>query len=65
LLLVASGCQATDLRIMGAAAALNVALNAWLVPRFGLVGAAASNVASEAAILAAVLSAVSSRGPRS
>ena len=65
LVLVASGCQATDLRIMGAAAALNVALNAWLVPRFGLVGAAASNVASEAAILAAVLSAVSSRGPRS
>jgi len=55
LVLVASGRQATDLRIMGAAAALNVAANVWLVPRAGLVGAAAANVASEAAILAAVL----------
>jgi O-antigen/teichoic acid export membrane protein len=55
LLLVASGRQATDLRIMGAAAVLNVALNLWLVPRMGLVGAAGANVASEAAILAAVL----------
>ena len=40
---------------MAAAAALNVAMNLWLVPRMGLVGAAAANVASEAAILAAVL----------
>jgi len=55
LVLVASGRQATDLRIMGAAAALNVALNVWLIPRAGLLGAASSNVASEAAILAAVL----------
>jgi O-antigen/teichoic acid export membrane protein len=55
LVLVASGRQATDLRIMGAAAALNVCLNVWLVPRAGLVGAACANVASEAAILAAVL----------
>ena len=55
LVLVASGRQATDLRIMGAAAALNVALNVWLVPRAGLVGAAAANVVSEAAILASVL----------
>ena len=55
LVLVASGRQATDLRIMGVAAALNVALNIWLVPRAGLMGAAFSNVASEAAILASVL----------
>jgi O-antigen/teichoic acid export membrane protein len=55
LVLVASGRQALDLKIMAAAAALNVALNVWLVPRFGLVGAAASNVASEAAILVAAL----------
>ena len=55
LVLVASGRQATDLRIMGVAAALNVALNLWLIPRAGLFGAATSNVASEAAILAAVL----------
>jgi len=55
LVLVASGRQATDLRIMAAAAALNVALNVWLVPRAGLMGAAAANVASEAAILVAVL----------
>jgi O-antigen/teichoic acid export membrane protein len=64
LVLVASGRQTTDLRIMSAAAALNVALNVWLVPRFGLLGAASSNVASEAAILAAVLYTVSSRGVR-
>ena len=55
LVLVASGRQATDLRMMGAAAALNVALNVWLVPRAGLAGAACANVASEAAILAAVV----------
>jgi len=55
LVLVASGRQAMDLRIMAAAAALNVAANLWLVPRAGLVGAAAANVASEAVILAAVL----------
>jgi O-antigen/teichoic acid export membrane protein len=55
LVLVASGRQATDLRIMAAAAALNVALNVWLIPRFGLLGAASSNVASEAAILMAAL----------
>jgi O-antigen/teichoic acid export membrane protein len=55
LALVASGRQATDLRIMAAAAALNVGLNLWLVPRAGLLGAAGANVASEAAILAAVL----------
>jgi O-antigen/teichoic acid export membrane protein len=55
LVLVSSGRQATDLRIMAAAAALNVALNLWLVPRAGLVGAAGANVASEAAILGAVL----------
>jgi O-antigen/teichoic acid export membrane protein len=55
LVLVASGRQALDLRIMAAAAALNVSLNLWLIPRAGLVGAAAANVASEAAILAAVL----------
>jgi O-antigen/teichoic acid export membrane protein len=40
---------------MATAALLNVGLNLWLVPRAGLVGAAAANVASEAAILAAVL----------
>jgi O-antigen/teichoic acid export membrane protein len=55
LVLVASGRQATDLRIMAGAAALNVGLNVWLVPRAGLVGAAMANVASEAAILAAVV----------
>ena len=55
LVLVASGRQATDLKIMGSAALLNVALNVWLVPRAGLIGAATANVASEAAILAAVL----------
>jgi O-antigen/teichoic acid export membrane protein len=55
LVLVASGRQALDLRIMSAAAVVNVALNLWLIPRAGLVGAAAANVASEAAILVAVL----------
>jgi O-antigen/teichoic acid export membrane protein len=55
LVLVASGRQATDLRIMSAAAALNVALNLDLIPLVGLIGAVAANVASEAAILAAVL----------
>jgi O-antigen/teichoic acid export membrane protein len=64
LVLVASGRQALDLKIMAAAAALNVALNVWLVPRFGLVGAAASNVASEATILAAVLCTVPARAAR-
>jgi O-antigen/teichoic acid export membrane protein len=63
LVLVASGRQALDLKIMGAAAALNVALNVWLVPRFGLAGAAASNVASEAAILVAVLYVAAFRSP--
>lgn len=62
LVLVASGRQATDLRIMGAAAALNVALNVSLIPRFALVGAAAANVGSEAAILSAVLWASRRRG---
>ena len=55
LVLVASGRQATDLRIMGAAAAVNVALNIALIPRAGLAGAAAANVASEVAILIGVL----------
>ena len=55
LVLVASGRQALDLRIMATAAALNVSLNLWLIPRAGLLGAAAANVASEAAILGAVL----------
>jgi PST family polysaccharide transporter len=64
LVLVASGRQALDLKIMAAAAALNVALNVWLVPRFGLMGAAASNVASEAAILAALMYAARPRASR-
>ena len=55
LVLVASGRQATDLRILAAAAALNVGLNVCLVPRAGRVGAAIANVASEAAILVAVV----------
>jgi O-antigen/teichoic acid export membrane protein len=55
LVLVASGRQATDLRILAVAAALNIGLNVWLVPRAGLVGAAIANVASEAAILVAVV----------
>lgn len=55
LVLVASGRQATDLRILAVAAALNVGLNVWLVPRAGLAGAACANVASEAAILVAVV----------
>jgi O-antigen/teichoic acid export membrane protein len=62
LVLVASGRQAVDLKIMAAAAALNVALNVWLVPRLGLVGAAAANVASEAAILGAVMAAARPHG---
>ena len=50
--LVAFHHQATDLRIMASAAALNVALNVVLIRPFGLAGAAFATLASEAVILA-------------
>jgi O-antigen/teichoic acid export membrane protein len=43
----AAGRQDLDLRCAGAAVALNVGLNVLLIPRFGIVGAAATTVASE------------------
>ncbi len=44
--------QATDFKIMAAAAVTNAALNLLLVPRWGLTGAAAASLASEVLILA-------------
>jgi O-antigen/teichoic acid export membrane protein len=43
----AAGRQDLDLRCAGVAVALNVSLNVLLIPRFGIVGAAATTVASE------------------
>lgn len=53
--LIAFHHQAADLRVMLAAAALNVGLNLAWIPRFGLLGAAYATLASEALILAASL----------
>lgn len=53
LFLLASRREALDFRILLAAASLNVALNVLLIPRAGLMGAAAATVASEAVVFAA------------
>jgi O-antigen/teichoic acid export membrane protein len=45
----AAGKQRTDLACAGAAAALNVAFNLALIPRYGITGAAAATVLSEIA----------------
>jgi len=55
LAVVSAGHYATDLRIMGLAAALNVALNLLLIPAFGMSGAAAATLASEGLILGLAL----------
>ena len=47
--------QVVDFKIMLASATTNVVLNIWLIPRTGVVGAAAATVVSEGVILAATL----------
>lgn len=50
--------------IFGAAAALNIALNLVLIPRYGLIGAASATLAAEALILAASATALHRLGVR-
>jgi O-antigen/teichoic acid export membrane protein len=45
--LIASGDQARMLYSTGSSLAVNVALNLWLIPRYGILGAAAASVVSE------------------
>ena len=50
-LLLVSDRTSTELRIVAAATAVNIALNFLLIPRWGIAGAAASTVVAEALIL--------------
>ncbi|MBK8177890.1 MAG: flippase [Planctomycetes bacterium] len=47
--LVVAGREATVMRMTAAAVVVNLALNLWLIPRYGMIGAAWSTLATEAA----------------
>lgn len=52
-LLIAGGQQTAHLGLLVGGAVLNVALNLWWIPRWGIVGAAWATLCAEAAVLAA------------
>jgi O-antigen/teichoic acid export membrane protein len=64
MVLQASGREGTVLRVTAWAAGLNLGLNALLIPRYGIAGAAAAGVATEAVRLGIAYSAVRAEGFR-
>lgn len=61
-ILLVSNRLAAETRIVAAAAVVNIVLNVFLIPRYGLLGAASATVASEGLILAATYCAVGTLG---